>query len=456
MRPFIQGTEHEYTFYSTKMHERNVNPHLLGLQILHEKSDLHAAGEFTVNQSRAYHDVGHFEVSTPEVTNAIDLVVWEKAGEKMVDWSRRKVEELYFGEESELSILSLKNNTAPDGTSYGSHENYCVPRGLDFPDRFVRELAPHLITRIGFTGAGDLLPVDDSGSRRKFAYALSPSAFLTGTMVSSDTMHNTGVLNTRDEPHADARKWRRLHIQVGDALMNEVAIALRHFSTTCVLTLMEQSKLDDVPVLTSPLEDMWAMVETMNPDKWTFRVEPHKFFDKREKVGATEIQRYYLMKSESLVESVSERKLFKLWEQTLDWLDDKRTADLHRRVEWLDRYLCMQEKAEKRGTAREGAAEYDSKDVSVVKRYSETGVERSHYYEREKRGEVERLVTDEQVAKAIMEPPRDTRAWVRKCFCDDYDIERIDWAVIRIKNSGEDIELDDPFSTVHPRLGKKR
>ena len=393
------------------MHERNVNPHLLGLQILHEKSDLHAAGEFTINQSRAYHDVGHFEVSTPEVTNAIDLVVWEKAGEKMVDWSRRKVEELYFGEESELSILSLKNNTAPDGTSYGSHENYAVPRRLDFPDAFLRELVPHFVTRMAYTGAGDLLDG---------RFVLSPTLYKTSYMISGNTMHGTGLLNTRDEPHADEKAWRRLHVIVGDALFHEPAILLRHFTTQAILQLMAEGKLGDVPVLKSPLEDMWRCLEATNPDKWRFELKGGGT------IALLDIQRYYLHKVETIVEDDDERRTFKLWERTLELLEGKKTRDLARIVEWIDRYLTIQEQKLKK-------PEDPEVEMRACKYYSEVGEDRGLYYRRQRNGLIDRVVTDEEVKRAIFTPPENTRAHLRREICDEFDVLNIDWSRVTVR-----------------------
>src|SRR5439155_333812 len=137
----------------------------------------------------------------------------------------------------DMKIHAFKNNTSPDGTSYGSHENYCVSRDVPFPGQYLRDLVPHLATRFIYTGAGDIL---------RGKYVLSPMAFLTSQVISGETMHDTGILNTRDEPHADGRVWRRLHVIVGDALMNETAIMLRHFTTSAVLQLMEDGRLDGV------------------------------------------------------------------------------------------------------------------------------------------------------------------------------------------------------------------
>ncbi|HWM50544.1 MAG TPA: proteasome accessory factor PafA2 family protein, partial [Thermoplasmata archaeon] len=190
MRKMVQGTEHEYTLYCRKMGTMGFDPHMMALDLLRD-SDLHLAGEFITNGSRVYYDVGHFEVSTAETTNFHDVVVWEKAGEKILDWLRRVMEEKYTGD---MKIHAFKNNTSPDGTSYGSHENYCVSRDVPFPGQYIRDLVPHLATRFIYTGAGDIL---------RGKYVLSPMAFLTSQVISGETMHDTGILNTRDEPHAD-------------------------------------------------------------------------------------------------------------------------------------------------------------------------------------------------------------------------------------------------------------
>src|SRR5437879_2497360 len=260
MRKMVQGTEHEYTLYCRKMGTMGFDPHMMALDLLRE-SDLHLAGEFITNGSRVYYDVGHFEVSTAETTNFHDVVVWEKAGEKILDWLRRVMEEKYTGD---MKIHAFKNNTSPDGTSYGSHENYCVSRDVAFPGQFIRDLVPHLATRIIYTGAGDIV---------RGKYVLSPMAFLTSQVISGETMHDTGILNTRDEPHADGRLWRRLHVIVGDALMNETAIMLRHFATSAILQLMEDGRLDDVPRLKDPIRDPWRNAAHPNPEQWTVELE---------------------------------------------------------------------------------------------------------------------------------------------------------------------------------------
>ena len=421
MKKMVQGTEHEYTLYCRKMGTMGFDPHMMALDLLRD-SDLHLAGEFITNGSRVYYDVGHFEVSTAETTNFHDVVTWEKAGEKILDWLRRIMEEKYTGE---TKIHAFKNNTSPDGTSYGSHENYCVSRDVAFPGRFIRELVPHLATRIIFTGAGDIV---------RGKYVLSPMAFLTSQVISGETMHDTGILNTRDEPHADGRLWRRLHVIVGDALMNETAIMLRHFTTSAVLQLMEAEALDDVPRMKDPIRDLWHNVEIRNPEQWTVELEDGKV------VSPIDIQRYYLGKIETIVENDWEHRALRMFEEVLDDLANRRSKDAARHVEWLDRYYAIQEAVEKKG----------GPDVEMMacKQYSEIAAERSLFYKRQRAGLVDRITDDEAIKRAIHEPPEDSRAHLRRTLCDTFNIEMIDWSVL-IVNDGtrRRIDLLDPYAT---------
>lgn len=421
MRKRVQGTEHEYTLYCRKMGSVGFDPHVVALDLLRE-SDLHLAGEFTTNGSRAYYDVGHFEFSTAETTNPFDVVVWEKAGEKILDWLRRIMEEKYCGDG--VKVHAFKNNTSPDGTSYGSHENYCVSRDVAFPDRFVRELVPFLSTRFIYTGAGDLL----DGK-----FVLSPMAYLTSSVVSGETMHDTGILNTRDEPHADARRWRRLHVIVGDALMNEAAIVARHFGMTGVLQLMEDDRLRDAPRLRRPVDDMWHNVEQRNSEKW--RVE----LDDGSVRSPIDIQRYYLGKIEDLVEDDRERRVFKSIEETLDLLEARKSREAARRVEWLDRFYAIQEKGARAGPEVE---------MMACKQYSEIAEDRSLFYRRQRAGLVERATTDAAILRAIREPPSDSRARLRRWLGDNFNIESMDWSTVVLNDGGRRrVDLPDPYAT---------
>jgi proteasome accessory factor A len=407
------------------MYDSGFDPHVLALQAVHS-SDLHAAGEFLVNGSRAYLDVGHFELSTCETSNPHDLLLWEKAGEKIVDWARKSVEERQVGEGTR--IWAYKNNTSPDGTSYGSHENYLLDRAVDFPMRLLDELVPHLASRMIYTGAGDIL---------EGKYVLSPSAYLTSAVISGNTMHGTGILNTRDETHGDSSRWRRLHLLVGDALMNENAILLRNWTTTGILQLIEEGKLKDVPRLEDPLRDMWRNIEQTNPGKWSFTRKDGK------KVSPIEIQRYYLAKLETVAEGKQDRAALKLLEKVLDLLEKRRTKEAARNVEWLDRYLAIQEHAER---DEKGGPE---SEMTACKRYSELSEGRSLYHDRVRRGLVDRLLSDGDILKAITTPPQDTRAALRFKILKGFEVRTMDWSRVAVQDGeySREVWLNDPFES---------
>jgi proteasome accessory factor A len=256
-------------------------------------------------------------------------------------------------------------------------------------------------------------------------------------MVSSHTMSGTGVLNTRDEPHGDGSKIRRLHVQIGDALLNEVGILLRNFTTQAVLVLMEMDALKDVPEMASPLEDMWHNVEQTNPDKWKVKLKDGK------EVSPIHIQRYYLAKveSEGLVEDDKERMAFKLWEEVLDDLENKRSKKLARKVEWLDRYFAIQEQAK---------VQPDDLEVEMraAKGYSEMALGRGLHYRRLRRGLIDRVLEDEEIIAAIYDPPKDTRAALRRRICDEKEVASLDWSYVDIRTESglRKIELPDPWA----------
>jgi proteasome accessory factor A len=247
-------------------------------------------------------------------------------------------------------------------------------------------------------------------------------------------MHDTGILNTRDEPHADGRLWRRLHVIVGDALMNETAIMLRHFVTSGVLQLMEDGRLDDVPRLKDPIRDLWRNVEIRNPEQWKVELEDGRT------VSPIDIQRYYLEKVETIVQDDWEKRALRTFEEVLDGLENRRSKELAHRIEWLDRWFAIQEAEEKKA----------GPDVEMMacKQYSEIGAERSLFYKRQRAGLVDRITDDETIKKAIQEPPRDTRAALRRELCDTFNIEMIDWSML-IVNDGtrRRIDLLDPYAT---------
>jgi hypothetical protein len=250
-------------------------------------------------------------------------------------------------------------------------------------------------------------------------------------------MHGTGILNTRDEPHGDPDRIRRLHLLIGDALMNENAILLRQWTTTGVLQLIEEGRLKDVPRLEDPLRDMWHNIEHTNPDNWKFTLRGGKV------VTPFHIQRYYLERLETLCGTDRDKKAFKLLERVLGLLEKKKTADAARKVEWLDRYLAIREHLEKDAKGDPEA------EMTACKRYSELSEGRSLYHERVRRGLVDRLLDDSKILRAITEPPPDTRAALRTSISRRFEVTSMDWsrAAVREGEHSREVHMNDPFES---------
>src|SRR5881392_1925509 len=184
------------------------------------------------NGARFYVDHAHPEYSSPETTNPRDLVIWDRAGERILNLSRQRAEAV---SPPEQRILIYKNNTDNKGNSYGTHENYLMDRRVPFA-RIVQHMMPFFVSRQIFTGAGK---VGAENNADPCDYQMSQRADFLETEVGLETMHSRPIINTRDEPHADPEKYRRLHVIPGDANMSEISNYLKVGMTSLVLALIE-------------------------------------------------------------------------------------------------------------------------------------------------------------------------------------------------------------------------
>ena len=172
------------------------------------------------NGARFYVDHAHPEYSSPETTNPRDCVIWDRAGERILDLARTRAEAV---SPPEQRILIYKNNTDSKGNSYGTHENYLMDRKVPFA-RIVQHLMPFFVSRQIYCGAGK---VGAENNTEHCDFQISQRADFLETEVGLETMHSRPIINTRDEPHADPEKYRRLHVIVGDANMSEVSTYLK-------------------------------------------------------------------------------------------------------------------------------------------------------------------------------------------------------------------------------------
>src|SRR6187549_3884069 len=201
------------------------------------------------NGARYYVDHAHPEISTPEVTTALEAVIWDRAAEEIVRASMTHAQSI-LPDGSEIVVH--KNNSDGKGNSYGCHENYLLARELPF-GRLTSQITPHFVTRQVFTGAGNVGCELPGRPHDHVAYQLSQRADFFEEEIGLETTLKRPIVNTRDEPHADAQKYRRLHVIVGDANMSEVATYLKVGTTAIVLAMIEDDALGDDWVLGNPV-----------------------------------------------------------------------------------------------------------------------------------------------------------------------------------------------------------
>jgi proteasome accessory factor PafA2 len=362
--------------------------------------DIGLANVVLPNGARYYVDHAHPEYSTPECASARQLVVHDKAGERVLE---RSLEEVLRVLPEGRPIVVYKNNSDGKDNSYGAHENYLVDRATPFAS-IVRDLTPFLVSRQVFTGAGKLGwegAWDDDGHQHRFQ--LTQRADFFEAEVGLETTLRRPIVNTRDEPHADPEKYRRLHVIVGDANMMEVATYLKVGSTALVLKMIEDEYLPDLSLANS----VAALHEVSRDVACAAQV---RLTDGR-RLSAIQIQWEYLDRAREYVEredSCPENdELLKRWEAVLGALEED-PLSLHRELDWVAKYRLLEAYRE-----RDGLAWSDPKLHLVDLQYHDVRRDKGLYHRLAAGGRVERLVTEEEIERATMAPPEETRAYFR-------------------------------------------
>jgi proteasome accessory factor PafA2 len=363
------------------------------------EEDLGLANVILPNGARYYVDHAHPEYSTPECASPRQLVVHDKAGERVLE---RSLTELHHVLPPGQRIAIYKNNSDGKGNSYGTHENFLVDRGTPF-GIIVRDLTPFLVSRQIYTGAGKLggeAPWDD---RDRHRYQLSQRADFFEAEVGLETTLKRPIINTRDEPHADPDKYRRLHVIVGDANMSEVATYLKLGTTSIVLKMIEDEYLPDL-TMANPVA---ALHEVSRDLSCTARLH---LADGR-RLKAVEIQWEYLERARKYVEQEDDtpdnRDVLQRWENVLSALESD-PLSLQRELDWVAKYRLLESYRE-----RDGLAWSDPKLRLIDLQYHDVRTDKGLYYRMAATGKVDRLVSDREIEQAVMEPPEDTRAYFR-------------------------------------------
>jgi Pup amidohydrolase len=377
------------------------------------------------NGARYYVDHAHPEYSTPECATARGLVVHDKAGERILERSLDALQE-FLPQGQRVAIY--KNNTDGKGNSYGCHENYLVDRKTQF-SRIVRDLTPFFVTRQIFTGAGKVGAEGSRADGRTVAFQLSQRPDFFEAEVGLETTLKRPIINTRDEPHADPEKYRRLHVIIGDANMCEVATFLKVGTTALVLKMIEDEMIPDMS-----LENPVAALHDVSWDvscRQTVRQRDGR------RIRALELQWEYLDLAKKFVKesepTAENGEILQWWEAVLTGIEED-PFSLHRELDWVAKYHLLDGYQQ-----RDGLDWKDPKLAMVDLQYHDVRRSRGLYYRLVAGGRVERLVSEAEVEEAIRMPPEDTRAYFRGRCIDRFpeSIAAASWDSIIFDTGGE-------------------
>jgi proteasome accessory factor PafA2 len=349
------------------------------------------------NGARFYNDHAHPEYSTPECTTLREIVSQDKAGERVLwECTRRRNARLTDGRE----VRIYKNNTDFIGHSFGCHDNYLMARTVPW-DRIVSGVVPFMVTRQIFAGAGKMGMECENGQPHPGIFQISQRSDFLSVLVSIDTMNRRPIINTRDEPHADTSKYRRFHVIIGDANMNEVATALKIGTTSLVLELIEKGHAPLIE-LANAVEATKVISRDQSLD-WIVELADGR------KISAIDIQRLYLSAAQKHCDATDEEARWVLneWEAVLNdlYVDPMQCVD---RVDWAAKKFLINAFREE-----EKLEWTDPWLQSIDLEYHNIDPVGGLYYEMGRTCALRRFLTEEDIKTAIFQPPSSTRAFFR-------------------------------------------
>ncbi|MBM7050561.1 MULTISPECIES: depupylase/deamidase Dop [unclassified Rothia (in: high G+C Gram-positive bacteria)] len=392
------------------------------------------------NGARLYVDHAHPEYSSPEVTNPFDAVLWDAAGDfiaaETVDALARSAQNT--GVEP---IHLYKNNTDGKGQSYGSHENYLVDRGVDF-EYLTLVLAPFFATRIIYTGAGR---VGLGASGEQAGFQISSRADFFERLVGLETTIRRPLVNTRDEPHADREKYRRLHVITGDANLSHTSNLLKFGTVALVLDAIEQ-KVAPVFRLADPVAAMHAVSRDLSMKA------PVKLSD-GSSTTAVEIQKTFLAVARQANPHPDEMtaRVLTLWQEVLDALEQN-PLSLADTLDWVAKYNLM------RAYVNKGVSWDNPKMRAIDIQYSDVRPDKGLYFKLIALGKMKTLFTEEQIRQAAHQPPHDTRAYLRGKIVEiwQHEVVSASWDTIVTRNPLDIVTyrltMDEPLSLTRAEI----
>ncbi|MEO3935275.1 Pup--protein ligase [Dermatophilaceae bacterium Soc4.6] len=444
----IFGIENEYGVTCTFDGQRRLTPDEVARYLFRKVVSWgRSSNVFLANGSRLYLDVGsHPEYATPECDDLREIVIHDKAGERIVeglveDAQQRLAEEGIAGE-----IYVFKNNTDSAGNSYGCHENYLVGRAGEF-QKISDVLIPFLVSRQITCGAGKVV-TSTSGAR----FCVSQRADHIWEGVSSATTRSRPIINTRDEPHADAEKYRRLHVIVGDSNMSETTTLLKVGSADLVLRMIEAGVVMRDMALENPIRAIREISHDVSGRK-TVRLANGR------DLSALQIQQEYYERAMGFVEREGltapvQKQVLDLWGRTLTAVETGDLSLVDTEIDWvikkrlIDRYM-----------AKHDLELSDPRILQIDLAYHDINRRRGLFYLLQKRGLAARVCTDLETFEAKGRPPQTTRAKLRGDFIRAAQEHRrdftVDWVHLKLNDQAQRTVLcKDPFASTDVRVAR--
>jgi len=400
----IYGLENEYGVTCTLRGQRRLSPDEVARYLFRRVVSWgRSSNVFLANGARLYLDVGsHPEYATPECDSLHDLVAHDKAGEWILEQLVQSAEQRLAEEGIRGDIYLFRNNTDSAGNSYGCHENYLTSRHDDLT-HYTEVLIPFLVSRQIYAGAGKVLQ-----TARGAQYSISQRAEHIWEGVSSATTRSRPIINTRDEPHADSDRYRRLHVIVGDSNMSEYATFLKVGACSLILRMLEDPS---VVLRDMTLENPIRAIREISHDLTCTRKV--RLANGRE-ISALEIQSEYLERALRYAEShdlqPQEKQALDMWEHVMTGLAND-PFSLDREVDWVIKHKLIEAYRERHDLPLE-----HPRVALLDLQYHDISRDRSVFYKLQRAGLVERVVTDADIAEATDTPPQTTRARLRGEF----------------------------------------
>jgi Pup amidohydrolase len=403
--------------------------------------DVGLANLILTNGARLYVDHAHPEYSTPECTNPRDVVLWDKAGELIVAAAARAI-----SIPGQNPIVLYKNNTDNKGASYGAHENYLMRRETLFPD-IIRHLTPFFVSRQVICGAGRVGVGQDGHSHD---FQISQRADYFEVEVGLETTLKRPIINTRDEPHADPEKYRRLHVIIGDANLSEISNYLKVGTTSLVLALIEARMVTSELSVDGPV----TALHEVSHDPTLRHLVTLK--DGRT-LTALDLQEIYLGMARDYVDDrfgadADDQTLDVLsrWESVLTRLR-RDPMECRRELDWVAKLALLESYRD-----RDHLEWNDPKLHLIDLQYADLRPDKGLYHRLVARGSMDRLLGDDEVQRAVTEPPEDTRAYFRgRCLAQYADrIAAASWDSVIFDLPGRDSLQRIP--TMEPTRGTRQ